>query len=303
MNRRQFLQTSLAGFTGVSVALRLNAASAPGVSFPTDPRSRLAVASYPFRKSMGRHGSMTLLDFPKFVVEKYNVPGIEPLDEHFASLDAAYLEKFRRALDDAKTHVVNIPVGRVHGSFYDPDAARRKVAVETAKKWVDVAAAIGSPSIRNHIQGGKGFQPDSTLAAEALKQVADYGAEKNVVVHLENDDSRTEEAFFLVDVIDKANTPWLRALPDFCNSMLLGKGEDYNYKAMTALFQRAYGISHVKDSEEGDHKKMFHVDMAKTFAIAKAANYRGYFSMEFDADADPFAPTKELVETSLKLLS
>ena len=302
MNRRTFLQTSFAGVTGAVTALRLNAAGNPDVSFPTAPRERLAVASYPFRKSFGRHGKMTLLDFPKFVVEQYNVPGIEPLDEHFASTEPAYLEKFRKALDDAKAHVVNVPVGRVHGSFYDPDAAKRKVAVETAKKWVDVAVVVGSPSVRNHIQGGKGFKPDSTLAAEALKQVADYGAEKNVVVHLENDDAQTEEAFFLLDIIAKAGTPWLRALPDFCNSMLLGRGEDYNYKAMSALFEHAYGICHVKDSEQ-DGKKMYHIDMAKTFGIAKAANYRGYFSMEFDADADAAAPTKELVETSLKLLS
>lgn len=303
MNRRQFLQTSLAGLAGAAAATQLNAANTPDFHFPTDPRARLAVASYPFRRRFGKNGKMTLLDFPKFVVERYHVHGIEPLDSHFASKDPAYLEKFRKALDDAKAYVVDIPVGGVGGSFYDPDPAKRKTGIENAKRWIDVAVAVGSPNVRNHIQGVRGMKPDATLAADSLKRIAEYGATKNVVVHLENDDPRTEEPYFLVDVIDKANTPWLRSLPDFCNTMLLDKGDEFNYKAMEALFQRAYGISHVKDSEEGDHKKMYNVDLAKTFAIAKAANYKGYFSMEFDADADAEKPTEALIEASLKYLS
>ena len=92
-------------------------------------------------------------------------------------------------------------------------------------------------------------------------KVAEYGSHKNVVVHLENDDPRTEDAFFIVDVIRRAGTPWLRALPDFCNSMLLAKGEEYNYRAVTAMFQHAWGICHVKDSEQ-DGAKFWHIDLA-----------------------------------------
>jgi hypothetical protein len=121
------------------------------------------------------------------------------------------------------------------------------------------------------------------------------------VVHLENDDARSEEAFFLVDVINEVNTLWLRALPDFCNSMLLERGEDYNYKAVAAMFDHAYGICHVKDSEQ-DGKKMFHIDLVRTFEIAEKAHYRGYFSMEFDAEGDPFTPTAGLIEGSLRAL-
>lgn len=286
--------------TGAAAALQ--AANRPAIDFPTEPRARLAVASYPFRKFFEKTRTLTLLDFPKFVAERYHVHGIEPLDGHFVSLDEAYLEKFRGALDDAKSHVVNIPVGRFHGSFYDADAATRGIAVTNAKKWVDAAATLHSPSIRCHIQSAKNSPPDAARAADSLKRIADYGAEKNVVVHLENDDMRTEEAFFLIDVIEQAGTPWLRALPDFCNSMLLDRGEDYNYKALTALFHHAYGISHVKDSEQGG-KTMYHVDLARIFAVAKAASYHGYFSMEFDADADPYEPTAKLVEDSLRLLS
>ncbi len=298
MRRREFI-SSLAL---APVALRA-AARTPQAHFPTQPRARLAVASYPFRQMLNpKSGKLSLLDFPKFIVDTYGVNGIEPLDAHFASTDSAYLTKFRSALDSAKAHVVDIAVGRIGGSFYDPDAAKRAAVVERAKHWVDVAATLGSPSIRTHIIGANKAPQDPALAAESLGKVAGYGSQKNVVVHLENDDPRTEDAFFLVDIIKRANTPWLRALPDFCNSMLLNKGEEYNDRAVTAMFQHAWGICHVKDSEQ-DGAKFWHVNLPKLVGIAEKSGYRGYYSMEFDADADATEPTHKLIEATLRALS
>src|ERR1019366_3235422 len=97
---------------------------------------------------------------------------------------------------------------------YDPDPAHRDKAIAGSKKWVDVAVAIGSPRLRVTIQGGRGGLREVGAASESLKQLAVYGAAKNVMINLENDDLVTEDAFFLVKVIDAVNSPWLRALPD-----------------------------------------------------------------------------------------
>ena len=273
----------------------------PHVAFPSNPRERLAVASWPFRKLVDpKKGTLPLLDFPKMVVDRFGVHRIEPLDEHFLSTDAAYLDLFREAVSKCGSRVVNVPVGRLGGSFYDADAEKRKHVIVTAKHWIDVAGAVGSPSVRMHIASAKN-PPDVALAAESLREVAEYGESKNVVAHLENDDQRSEEAFFLVDVNKAAGTVWLRALPDFCNSMLLERGPEYNYDAVRALFDHAYGICHVKDSEQ-DGKKMFQVDFGRTFEIARAAGYRGYFSMEYDAEGEPVEPTVGLIEGSLREL-
>lgn len=274
----------------------------PHVAFPSNPRERLAVASWPFRKLVDpKKGTLPLLDFPKMVVDRFGVHGVELLDEHFLSTDAGYLDRLREAVGKCGSRIVNIPVGRLGGSFYDVDAEKRKHVVVTAKHWIDVAAAVGSPSVRMHIASAKN-PADVTLAAESLREVAEYGESKNVVVHLENDDARSEEAFFLVDVLKAAGTAWLRALPDFCNSMLLERGSEYNYDAVRAMFDHAYGICHVKDSEQ-DGKKMFHIDLGRTFEIARAAGYRGYFSMEYDAEGDPVEPTAGLIEGSLRELA
>ena len=105
-----------------------------------------------------------------------------------------------------------------------------------------------------------------------------------------------------VKIIDAVNHPYLRTLPDFANSVL--KGDlDFNYRAMKELFARAYNISHVKDGEADDNGKILNIDIKKTFEIAKAANYRGFYSMEYDAPGDPYAPTKKLIELTLQNIS
>ena len=295
ITRRTFVETCAA----VAATRQARPATAPDIHFPSAPRDRLAVASYPFRNFMDRpgHPGIKLVDFAGMVVEKFGINNIEPLSAHFPSTEPVYLDELRRAVEEAHAHIVNIPAS-VGASLYDPDSVHRDKAIVGSKKWVDVAVAIGSPSIRVHIQGARGVPPDVGRSAESLRQIAEYGAAKNVMINLENDDLVTEDAFFLVKVIDTVASPWLRGLPDFGNSMLKGD-EDFNYKAVEAMFRRAYNTSHVKDSEI-ENGKVFRVSMAKTFAIATAAGYRGYFSMEFEGQGEPYEGTQKLLDESLK---
>jgi len=138
-------------------------------------------------------------------------------------------------------------------------------------------------------------------AAKSLAEVVAYASKKNVVVNLENDDLVSEDAFFIVKVIQAVNQPFLHALPDFANSMLTGDA-DFNYRALEAMFQHAYNICHVK-SGEADDGKQFNIDMKRSFGILKASGYRGYCSMEFDAPGNPYEPTAKLIEQTIQYLS
>lgn len=303
VTRRQFATAS-----ALFAAGRLRAAE-PALRFPAAARERLAIASYSLRTMIAsprRQASadasasrMDIKDFPAYAVEHFNVRKVEILGQHLRSTEAGYLQEFRRALTSAGAQVVNIPTS-VGASLYDPDAARRALAVENAKKWIDTATALDCPSVRIHIQRAGNAVPDVDRTAEGLVNIAQYGASKSVVVNLENDDLFTEDALFLAKVIDRVNSPWLRALPDFCNSMMKGD-ENFNYEAMKAMFARAYNIAHLKDSEV-ENGKVFRIDLARTFEIAKAAGYKGYFSVEFEGQGDAVTGTQKLVDAALKLL-
>jgi len=311
--RRHFLQTCAAALAAPAATLipkTFSASTEPNLTFPSAARERLAVPSWPFRGYIvaplnkwardPKLPGMDLKDFAAMVVKQFNVRNIEPLDQHFSSTEASYLREFRASVEKAGVHVVNIAADPRY-SFYDSVDAQRQKAVDNGKKWIDVAVAISSPSVRLHIAEARHVKPDVARAAESLKRVAEYGAEKNVLVNLENDDNVTEDPFFIVQVIEKVSHPYLHALPDFCNSMLT-HDQEFNNRAMDAMFKHAYNISHMKDAETGEKGKLFTVDAAKCFAIAKANGYRGYFSVEWDQEGDPNAGVKKFIEESFKNL-
>ena len=53
----------------------------------------------------------------------------------------------------------------------------------------------------------------------------------------------------------------------------------------------------------GDDSKVYTVDLARLFDIAKRSGYRGYFTMEADMPGDPYENTRKLVQETLQYLS
>jgi sugar phosphate isomerase/epimerase len=317
--RRQFVGQCAGAAAGTLLLPRLAAAAAgssPSVQFPTDPRQRVAVAAYPFRdfivgwkgwdgktpSTVPKSQQMKLKDFAAHVAEKFNVHKIEALSSLFPSTEPKYLEELRIAVEKAGSAVVDIAVDGGH-SQYAVDAAEREKALTSSRHWIDVGAALGSPGIRTHIHDAKDSKPDVTRAADTLVRVAEYAAKKNVVVHLENDDPVSEDPFFIVQVIDKVDSPWLRALPDFGNSLAAHNDQEFQDRALEAMFAHAYGICHVKDGEPDEKGNMTHVDMAKAFSILKKHGYKGYCSIEYDSPGDPYKPTAAMIEQTIKFLS
>jgi sugar phosphate isomerase/epimerase len=294
-------------FTGSKTSLAAN--SGPTLKFPSDPRERIAVASYPFREFIaGAHdksnGSSTpkmdLREFAGHAKSRFNISRIEPWSEHFRSSDPKYLEELRAAVVKGGCAIVNIAVDGEH-SPYAADKAERKKAVAYSKQWIDIAAAIGSPSVRTNMPPAKDSKPDLARAAETLVRVAEYGAARNVVVNLENDNPLSEDPIFIVGVIEKVNSQWLHANPDFANTLATDKTA-YAYKGIAAMFQHAYGICHVKAMEADEKGELVRVDLPKTFGILKSSGYKGYCSMEFDSPGDPYQGTSDLISKTLQYL-
>ncbi len=312
--RRAFLKQTVsvtAGAFGLGYRLEADGAAKPDLKFPSAARERLSVASWPFRGFIEAPGNkwardpklpgMDLKDFGAMVVKRFGLHNIEPLDQHFRSTEMPYLKELRVSTEQAGAHIVNVAVD-IRDSYYSPAAEGRKKAIDASKRWIDIASVLGSPGVRLHIAGAGKEKPDVDRTVESLKPVGEHAASKNVLVNLENDDNFTEDPFFIVQVLDALGNPHVHALPDFCNSMLTHDAE-FNWKALRALFKRAYSIAHVKDSEVGDKNKLFTVDVAKCFEIANASGYKGYFSMEWEGVGEPYAGTQKLIDLSLKYLA
>ena len=141
----------------------------PELEFPTRPRDRLAVTSWPFRAYMATAANRDaspafrapafrasdIKEFPAMVVDRFAVYNVNPLLNHFSSTDPAYLESFREAVAKARSHIVDL--GLPGRCFATTDTSTAEAAVRDGCKWIDIAAAIGSPSVRQHLtaKGGR----------------------------------------------------------------------------------------------------------------------------------------------------
>ncbi len=311
--RRDFLKqaATLAGACCISVedwAQSKNQSRLPDLVFPTRSRDRLAVTSWPFRAYIEIPSnrkpsvpSMDIKEFPAMVVERFGVYNVNPLLSHFPSTDSAYLESFREAVAKARSHIVDF--GLPGRCFATTDTTTAEAAVRDGCQWIDIAAAIGSPSVRQHLSARPGEKPDVDAAATNLARLADYGGKRNIVVNLENDNAVAEDPYFIVNVVEKVNHAYLRALPDFGNS-IVQYGEEGNEKAVAAMLKQAFNMCHVKGAVQPDGGKTYPVDLKKMFAIARQSSYRGYFSMEFDINGgDPFTGTTKLIDEALHYLA
>lgn len=303
LSRRTFVKGALL----CSATAVLAADNGPHAVFPTEPRARLSVATYPFREWIVAPGNderdskkpgMDLVAFARRVPKEFGVHGIEPLSGHFPSTETSEVRKLRAAFDAAGVHVVNVPVdARVNPCSDDP--AKREAGNAGYRHWVDIAVILGSPSIRIWIPKCSDFN-DIPKAVQALKPTIDYAATKNIVVNLENDDPVTASVKRTIAALKVGNNPYFRALPDFGNGLVAGD-EKFNSDGVRQMFAYAFNISHVKDSEivEGKRKT---ASLAELYGIAKAAGYRGYFSMESESGGDPFVDTKRLIGESVSLI-
>jgi sugar phosphate isomerase/epimerase len=282
-------------------------AGIPKATFPVDPRARIAVATYPFRALIIAPGNqdydakkpgMDLASFARFVRTEFKVHGIEPLDSHFTSTEPNEIRKLRAAFDAAGVYTVNIPVDEKVELCSD-DEARRNAGNARYRHWIDVAVLLGSPSIRVWIPKCSDTS-DLPRAVRALKPTLDYAATRNIVVNLENDNPVFASAARSLAAIKLADTPYLRALPDFGNG-LMGGDEQFNAQNVKDMFAYAWNIAHVKDAEDV-HGKRKTASLAELFGIAKASGYRGYYSMESDSDVDPVVDTRHLIEQSVLLI-
>ncbi len=310
-SRRDFTKgiICVGGASGLLKAARA-AGKDPALDFPTSPQDRIAVTSYPFRElidypsnhaATGGQRRFEILEFPALMAEKFGIHNVNPLIEHFRLTDAAYFERFRQALTQAHSHIVDL--GLPGRAFYSPEKERRDGAVKDGRRWIDMAAELSSPSVRQHVQGEKGLPANVKLASESLGELAEYGAKRNVVVNLENDSAVAEDPFFLVEVIEKVGNPYLRALPDFGNALMVHDAE-FNRKGVKAMLGHAFNMCHVKDEVETPAGKLASVDLKTMFDLARTSSYKGYFSMEAESRGlDPFAGTKRLLKETLENLT
>jgi len=183
-----------------------------------------------------------------------------------------------------------------HQSFVSPDPAIRQKNVEHTIKCIELAYALGIPTIRvntgrwgtsknfDELMANKGIEPrlegytdDEGFAwvNEGLEKCLPAAERCGVVLGLENHWGLGRTAAGVLRVINAVDSPWLRATLDTGN-FLENQYTQYEQLAPEAVFVQA------KTYFGGGTWYTLEIDYDRVAEILRGVDYRGYISLEFE---------------------
>jgi sugar phosphate isomerase/epimerase len=312
MKRRDFL-TRAVGAAGASL-LGAGAAGGRVVQHPqgrrhgprqrvSDKSSRIGISSWSFhdffpatrdRDSTLPDTRVVLMDFPEMIADRYKVHNLEFVAPHFASLEPLYIEELKGKILRARSHLINIPVDipeiAQDGGLSDPDPQVRDAATTAAKKWIDVAKALGARSVR--CDPGKLNPEDLTLSIRSYQELAVYGKSKGIAILIENHGGvGSEHPEELLRIFQAVGGTFIGALPDFGNF----PDEQTRQQGLPLLFPYARTVCHAKGLEFDANGNETKFDFSKCVEIAKLAEYKGVYSIEYEGAGDPYDGVQKVV--------
>jgi L-ribulose-5-phosphate 3-epimerase len=303
LHRRNFL--AAAPLTIAALAARASAAQSPK---PTPRPNPIAVSTYSFWR---------FRDDTKISVEDC----IDRAGE--MGFDAVEILHMQMQNDESAARLANLKrraflAGMslcgfsTHQTFVSPDEAVRKKNIEHTTHCLELANAMGVPTMRvntgrwgtsknfDELMKNKGEEPrlEGYTDDEGFKWVIDSYAELakkaeqlGVVMGLENHWGLGREPEGVIRVVDAIKSPWLRATLDTGNFL-----ED-SYAKMETLVPHAVFVQ-AKTYYGGGTWYTLDLDYKRIAGILKKANYRGYISLEFEGKED----WQTAIPKSLKML-
>ena len=269
---------------------------------------RIGISSWSFhnyfpqtrpRDYRGPDAKFALLDFPHMVADRYKVHHLEFVAPHFASTEPAYLDELHSQLFRARSYLVNLLLDitelRTEGGLSDPSESVRGAAVESAKKWIDIAVHLRARSVR--CDPGKMNPLNLAPTIDSYRKLVAYAGRKGVRVIVENHGGvGSEHPEDLVKLFKAVNSTYFGALPDFGNF----PDAETRARGLALLFHYAPTVCHAKGLEfdaEGNETKY---NFAGCVEIAKRERFRGVYSVEFEGSGDAYVGVQNVIDELLK---
>jgi len=256
----------------------------------------------PFKISLAQwslHGELQKnvldnLDFAKVTRTVYDIDAVEYVNQFFKDKanDSAYLaEMNKRAKDHGVTqHLIMVDS---EGRLGDPDAGKRKQAVENHHKWVTAAKTLGCVSIRVNAASEGTPEEQMKLAADGLRSLCEFADPHGINVIVENHGGLSSHGDWLVGVMKRVSHPRCGTLPDFGNFY-----EYDRYQGVRELMPYAKGVSaksHDFDAQGNEATK----DYRRLMKIVLDAGYHSWVGIEYEGEK---LPEREGIKATLALL-
>jgi len=224
--------------------------------------------------------------------------GVEILEVQMHRRDAGYLQSLKRRAFGLGLDLCGLAA---HQSFLTPDADSRRENVEKTIASIELAYALGIPTVRintgrwgtsasfDELMANRGIEPPLPGYAdedafgwviEAIERCIPGAERCGVVMGLENHWGLARTAGGLLRVVEAVDSPWLGVTLDTGNFL-----ED-TYEQLEAVAPRATFV-HAKTYFGGGDWYELDLDYDRIAAILRGVGYRGYVSLEFEGRQDP----------------
>jgi sugar phosphate isomerase/epimerase len=188
---------------------------------------------------------------------------------------------------------VEVSGGAVGNTFTHPPGEKRDAELRHVKKWIDLYAALGAPHIRVFAGNApKGVSRDEALkhCIAGLEECADHAGKRGIFLGIENHGGIVAEADQLLEILRTVKSPWVGINLDSANFHT-----DDPYRDFERCVPFAVNVQ-MKSEIQRRGQKQEAADMLRLTKILKAANYRGYVALEYEAAEDAWVAVPRLLK-------
>lgn len=290
MHRRTFLVRS--GGLLVSIAV------SPGVALAARSADRVGLGTVTFRgrfeqtkpKGATLAKPLTLLEVPAWYRERFQVSNLEFWSHHFESLEPSYLKELRARVKATNARLINVQVDADY-DLASTDESRRQKSLETARQWIDAAAALGSQAVRVNPGSGRGSLEQSIAS---MKELNRYCQSKRLPLLTENHFGIEMNPDVHLKILAAAGPKNLYTLPDFGNYPV-----ETMMRSLEKILVHAYLVSAkaVDFDAQGNHLSY---DFDRCLQLCESAGFKGLYLVEQWSRQDQPVDAEQIADWMLR---
>ena len=208
-----------------------------------DPWYELDAGGKSVSGSFRQTPTLDLMDFPAEVAS-HGINCVDLCIQHVPNIEPSYLAELRSAFESAKVELYQLLIDI--GEVASPDPDERSASIALTKRWMEIAAELGSSGVR-YVPGDTKPSPETIReSGEAFRELYDYCVQCGVEPATENYKFFNNEADDLLQVLDLSERQY-GLVADFGNAEGPNK-----YATLEKLVPRATAIHQwVEIDEDG----------------------------------------------------
>lgn len=176
--------------------------------------------------------------------------------------------------------------------------ALRAEQIHKIQQWIDVTELLGSSHLRvfgGDLPGGATEKQGIAWVVECMKPAADYAAKRGITLGIESHGGITARASMILEILRLVDSPYAGVNLDISNFEAPVDEEMYSDVAACVPYATH---AHIRDVFTTSKHP---IDLDRMWKLFAQGGYRGYMSVEYEAEEDPVTGVPKLLEKTKTL--